>query len=65
MHSPVLLLAAVSFTILLRVLLGCQPPHSTLAKAVGDDYKGKVSLLFYAAGAHTVRAFNRVLSSNS
>ena len=41
-------MCAVSFTILLRFLLAAQGPNSTLAKAVGRDWKGNISLLIYA-----------------
>src|SRR6185437_9039525 len=49
-YGVVLLLAAIAYWILLRVLLGCQPPGSTLASAVGGDFKGNISLVFYVVG---------------
>ncbi|HLG73472.1 MAG TPA: TMEM175 family protein [Chloroflexota bacterium] len=48
-YGAVLLLAAVAYGILVQVLLHCQPPGSTLAKAVGGDLKGNVSIALYAA----------------
>src|SRR6266511_1967840 len=48
-YGVVLLLAAISYTILLRVILACQPPRSLLAEAVGGDLKGNVSLALYLA----------------
>jgi len=49
-YGLVLLLAAVAYWILMRVLLACQPPQSQLAAAVGRDFKGTVSLAFYVVG---------------
>jgi len=46
-YGCVLLLSAVAFTILIRVILACQPPDSVLAAAIGSDLKGKVSLVLY------------------
>ena len=43
-----LLLSAIAYTILVRVLLKIEGPHSTLAKAIGRDAKGTLSLLLYA-----------------
>ncbi|HVY90538.1 MAG TPA: TMEM175 family protein [Hyphomonadaceae bacterium] len=49
-YGVVLLCCALSFTILLRFLLAAQGPDSTLAKAIGHDWKGNVSILIYIAG---------------
>ena len=43
----VLLLAAVAYTILQKVILLHHGPESKLAKAVGGDGKGKLSLALY------------------
>jgi len=48
-YGVVLLMAAVGFTILQRVLVAQQPPGSRLAVAVGSDAKGKLSLALYVA----------------
>ncbi len=48
-YGCVLLLSAVAFSILVRAILACQPPHSVLAGAIGGDLKGKLSLGLYAA----------------
>ncbi len=48
-YAAVLLMAAVAYTILLRQLLAHEGPHSKLARAVGTDHKGKISLALYAA----------------
>jgi len=48
-YGIVLLMAAVAYTILQRVLLSHEGPHSRLARAVGADAKGKLSLTLYIA----------------
>jgi uncharacterized membrane protein len=47
-YASVLFISAVAFTILVRAILACQPPNSLLARAIGSDVKGKVSLALYA-----------------
>lgn len=42
-----LLFAAVAYFLLTRALLAIHKPDSVLATALGRDFKGKVSLLFY------------------
>jgi len=49
-YGGVLLMAALAYSILLRAILASQPRNSTLAVAVGKDFKGKLSLALYAAG---------------
>jgi uncharacterized membrane protein len=44
-----LLLSALAYTILVRMIIAAQGPHSKLKEAIGDDAKGYVSLLLYAA----------------
>ena len=46
-YGCVLLLSAFAFMILVRAILACQPPGSILAAAIGNDVKGRVSLVFY------------------
>jgi uncharacterized membrane protein len=48
-YGGVLLMAAVAFTILKELLVAAQGPDSTLAAALGDDTKGKLSLAIYVA----------------
>jgi uncharacterized membrane protein len=48
LYGVVLLLCAIAFTILVRVLVAHHGKDSTLAIAIGDDQKGKISLLLYA-----------------
>jgi uncharacterized membrane protein len=47
-YGVVLLMCAIAFTILARVLVAHHGRDSTLAIALGSDQKGKISLLFYA-----------------
>ena len=47
-YGGLLLLAAVSYTILVRTIIAAQGPHSRLKDAIGDDTKGYVSLAMYA-----------------
>ena len=50
LYGTVLLLCAVAYTILLRTILAAHHGGNTrLAAAVGSDFKGKLSLLFYVA----------------
>jgi uncharacterized membrane protein len=48
-YGVVLLCAAVAYFLLTRVLLSAHEKDSRLAKALGNDFKGKVSMLVYAA----------------
>ncbi|MFI5308001.1 MAG: TMEM175 family protein [Polyangiales bacterium] len=47
-YGVVLLLAAVAYTILVSAIIAHHGSGSTLARAVGRDLKGKLSLLGYA-----------------
>src|SRR5919112_780423 len=49
LYGVVLLFAAIAYYILARVLVSHEGKDSALAKALGRDFKGKVSVLFYAA----------------
>ena len=48
-YGLVLLFAGIAYFILTRVLLATHGQDSLLAKALGNDFKGKVSMLLYAA----------------
>src|SRR5919112_678371 len=48
-YGGVLLSAAIAYFILARVLVSHHGRDSALAKALGKDFKGKVSVVFYAA----------------
>jgi uncharacterized membrane protein len=47
-YGAVLLLAAIAYFVLTRVLISYHGRDSALAKALGKDFKGKVSVVFYA-----------------
>jgi len=49
LYGGVLLCAAVAYYILVRVLLARHGQKSILAQAIGSDFKGKISLVIYAA----------------
>ncbi|MBS1914465.1 MAG: DUF1211 domain-containing protein [Bacteroidetes bacterium] len=48
-YGGVLLMAAIAYFILTRVLLARHGRESTLAAALGNDFKGKISVVIYAA----------------
>ena len=48
-YGVVLLFAAIAYFILARALISEHGGDSALAKALGKDFKGKVSVVFYAA----------------
>ena len=47
LYGTVLLLAAVAYFILTRALISVHGRESALATAVGEDFKGKVSIVIY------------------
>lgn len=47
LYGVLLLCAALSYTILVRVLLKLDGPNSLLAKALGSDFKGNISIIIY------------------
>lgn len=47
LYGIVLLGCAIFYTILVRTLLGANGNDSALAKAIGGDLKGKISLAIY------------------
>jgi uncharacterized membrane protein len=49
MYGVVQLLSAVSYTILVRMIIAAQGPSSRLKAAIGSDAKGYLSLAMYAA----------------
>ncbi|HEX3330772.1 MAG TPA: TMEM175 family protein [Gaiellales bacterium] len=48
-YGTVLLGASIAYTILVRTLIASHEPASQIARAVGDDAKGKFSLVAYVA----------------
>jgi uncharacterized membrane protein len=49
-YGVVLLGAALAYFVMTLVLLRSHPPESLLARALGRDFKGKVSLVIYVVG---------------
>ncbi|MBS0663243.1 MAG: DUF1211 domain-containing protein [Verrucomicrobia bacterium] len=49
-YGAVLILAATAYYILVRVLLRHHGTDSALAKAIGSDFKGRISVVIYAIG---------------
>lgn len=47
-YGTILILAGIGYFVLVRTLLALHKPGSPLAKAIGNDLKGKTSLLIYA-----------------
>ncbi len=50
LYGFVLLMASVAYYILARTLIRDNGPDSALAKAFGNDFKGRISIVFYALG---------------
>ena len=46
-YGVVLMFSAIAYYLLVRALLARNGADSPLAKAIGDDFKGKISLVFY------------------
>jgi uncharacterized membrane protein len=52
-YGAVLLLAAIAYWILQQLIIASQGPNSVLKKAVGGDWKGKLSPVFYVIAIPT------------
>jgi uncharacterized membrane protein len=50
LYGVALLMPAIAYTILVRVLISSHEENRTLRDAVGKDKKGKISMLLYAIG---------------
>jgi uncharacterized membrane protein len=50
LYGFVLLMAGIAYFILQHAIIASQGPDSLLRKAIGSDWKGKLSPLLYAAG---------------
>jgi uncharacterized membrane protein len=48
LYGFVLLLAVIAYYVLVRLLISLPGQNSTLATAVGSDFKGKISVVIYA-----------------
>lgn len=53
LYGVVLLLAALAYFVLVRALIALHGPTSALATAIGDDRKGKASIVLYALALPT------------
>ncbi|MFZ1613568.1 MAG: TMEM175 family protein [Holophaga sp.] len=53
LYGLILLMAAIAYTVLQRTIIASQGRHSLLKAAVGEDWKGKVSLLLYLTAIPT------------
>ncbi len=49
-YGGVLLMAAIAYLILEKLLIAAEGPDSLLARAVGSEFKGRVSIVLYALG---------------
>ncbi|HTC44244.1 MAG TPA: TMEM175 family protein [Steroidobacteraceae bacterium] len=49
-YGAVLMLAALAYWLLQRMIIAVQGSHSLLRRAVGHDWKGKISPVLYALG---------------
>jgi len=50
LYGSVLLMAALAYYILQSIIIAAKGNHSRLASAIGNDWKGKLSPVFYAMG---------------
>jgi uncharacterized membrane protein len=50
LYGIVLFMSAIAYFILTRALIAQHDRESTLAKALGSDFKGKVSVVIYLVG---------------
>jgi uncharacterized membrane protein len=50
LYGVVLLMSGIAYVILQQQIIGSQPENSVLKKAIGSDWKGKVSLTLYMVG---------------
>jgi len=50
LYGVVLLMAAMAYFLLIRMILKKHGKQSILAKAIGNDFKGKISPILYVAG---------------
>jgi uncharacterized membrane protein len=49
LYGMLMVLAAIAYTILLRTIIAAQGADSTLARAIGSDRKGMISIALYVA----------------
>lgn len=58
-YGVVLLCCALAYFILMKVLMAQHGRDSMLSQAIGDDFKGKISILFYVIGIGCALFWNR------
>ena len=56
LYGFVLLMAAIAYYILQQTIIAEQGPDSLLARAIGSDWKGKISPVLYADDSARVRS---------
>jgi uncharacterized membrane protein len=49
-YGGTLLMPAIAYYLLVKAIIHQHGEHSVLAEAVGDDFKGRISLVLYSAG---------------
>ena len=49
-YGGALLMPAIAYSLLQKAIIHQQGKHSVLAKALGSDFKGRISPIFYIAG---------------
>jgi len=49
LYGAVLLMSAIAYYLLSRALIRHEGANSTIARALGDDFKGKISVVIYLA----------------
>jgi uncharacterized membrane protein len=59
-YGLVLLLAAIAYWLLQQAIIAAQGPESVLLRAVGNDWKGKLSPVFYLVAIPAAFWFNLV-----
>lgn len=57
LYGVILLMNAIAFNILQRVIIQSQGENSELSKAVGKDYKGKLSVVLYVIAVLLTKYF--------
>ncbi len=60
-YGMLLLLAGIAYLILQQTIIHVNGPHSRLRKAIGGDFKGKLTLAIYVIGIAVSLAGNSVL----
>jgi uncharacterized membrane protein len=59
-YGIALLCSAIAFTILVRVIIHAQGPESRLKAAIGRDFKGNISMVFYVVAILSTLVQHRI-----